>query len=200
MKLKNILVHKLVICILVISFSLCLIIYFFKYNIGVESATLIVNPIIIETQEKAQVALPIRLKIPKINADSAIEYMGITPSGIMDSPKGPLTAGWFKYGTRPGEIGSAVIDGHSGWKNNKPALFDDLYKLKKGDKIYVENSNGTVTFIVREVKTYNPKADASNVFNSNDGKSHLNLITCTGIWDIVKKSHSDRLIVFTDKE
>ena len=145
--------------------------------------------------------LPFRLKIPSINVDSAIEQVGIAPDGSMDVPKGPDDAAWFNLGPRPGEIGSSVIDGHSGYKNNRPAVFDKLYKLKKGDKIYVEDDKGNITtFVVREFKTYNPKADAKMVFSSNDGGSHLNLITCSGSWNKVERTHSDRLVVFADKE
>jgi sortase A len=119
----------------------------------------------------------------------------------MDVPKGPDNVGWFKLGIRPGEKGSAVIAGHSGWKNNIPAVFDNLHKLKKGDKIYFEDKNGKgTTFIVRELRSYYPTADAEDVFISSDGKAHLNLITCEGIWNEVTKSRSERLVVFTDKE
>jgi len=75
---------------------------------------------------QADPGLPVRLKIPKINVDSAFEYVGLTPQGAMDVPKGPAEVGWFKLGTRPGEIGSAVVAGHSGWKNGIPAVFDNL--------------------------------------------------------------------------
>lgn len=144
--------------------------------------------------------LPVRFKIPKLNIDTSVESVGLTKDGAMDSPVGPMPVGWFNLGPRLGEIGSVVIDGHSGWKNGIPAVFDNLYKLKKGDKIYVENGKGVITtFMVRESRKYNPSADARDVFFSNDGKSHLNLITCTGVWDPVAKSHSERLVVFADK-
>jgi sortase (surface protein transpeptidase) len=82
-----------------------------------------------------------------------------------------------------------------------PAVFDNLYRIQKGDKIYIEDNNGIIiSFVVRGSQKYGSKADALNVFYSNDGKSHLNLITCTGIWDKIWKSRSDRLVVFTDKE
>ena len=118
----------------------------------------------------------------------------------MDAPKGPAEAGWYSLGVRPGEVGSAVIAGHSGWKNNIPAVFDDLYKLRIGDKIYVkDDKGGLVSFVVKEIRTYDPKADASDIFGSNDGEAHLNLITCEGVWDPVTKSSSKRLVVFADK-
>ena len=145
--------------------------------------------------------LLMRLKIPSINVDAPILSIGLTSDGAMDVPKGPDEVAWYNLGPRPGEPGNAVVDGHSGWKNNMPAVFDNLYKLQKGDKVYVENDTGVITtFIVREIRKYDPNVDASDVFISNDGKSHLNLITCSGIWNEIWKSHSDRLVVFTDKE
>lgn len=141
------------------------------------------------------------LQIPTIKVDTGIENAGLTTTGEMAVPKGPVDAAWFDQGPRPGEVGSAVIAGHSGWKDNIPAVFDNLYKLRKGDKVYVSDGKGvTTTFVVREIRTYDPKADATGVFSSHDGKVHLNLITCAGTWDTVLKSSSERLVVFTDKE
>lgn len=152
-------------------------------------------------KEKVNVALPVHLKIPSLNINASVEYVGLTPDGAMDVPKGPDEVAWFNLGPRPGELGSAVIDGHSGWKNNRKAVFDNLHKLNKGDKIFIENEKGqTFTFVVRESKKYNPKANAEDIFVSSDGKAHLNLITCDGIWDEKEKSRSERLIVFADKE
>ena len=145
--------------------------------------------------------LPVRLKIPKIKVDAAIEYVGLTSEGAMAVPLGPADAAWFDLGPRPGENGSAVIAGHEGWKDGIAAIFDNLHELQKGDQIYVEDGKGiTTTFVVRELGTYGENQDASNVFSSSDGKAHLNLITCEGTWNAVRKSYSDRLVVFADKE
>ena len=145
--------------------------------------------------------LTLRLKIPKINIDAAVRSVGLTPEGAMDAPKTPEDVAWFNLGPRPGEKGSAVISGHYGWKNNIPAVFDNLHKLRKGDKVYVEDKNGaTIVFVVRELRTYGQNEDASDVFGSGDGKAHLNLVTCTGTWNKAQKSYSNRLVVFTDKE
>lgn len=145
---------------------------------------------------------PMRLKIPSINVDAAVEYVGLAPDGTMDVPKNPDDVAWFEFGPRPGNNGSAVIAGHYGvWKNKKSSVFDNLYKLRKGDKLYIEDDKGMIiSFVVRESRRYDPEADASDVFSSNDGKPHLNLITCEGVWDKVSKSYSQRLVIFTDKE
>jgi len=150
---------------------------------------------VVETEQ------PVRLMIPAIGTDALIESLGLTPEGIMDSPEGPANAGWYNLGVRPGEVGSAVIDGHSGWKNDTPAVFDNLHQLEPGDKIYIEDNKGIITtFVVRESRTYNPEADASEVFFSNDDGSHLNLITCNGVWNEVTQNSSKRLVIFADKD
>lgn len=151
--------------------------------------------------EQAKLGLPVRLKIPKINVDAAFEYVGLTADGSMDAPKSQDNVAWFNLGPRPGENGSAAVAGHYGIKDGKASVFDNLRKLRKGDKIYIEDDKGLITvFAVRESRRYDMNANASDVFVSNDGKSHLNLITCEGVWDKASQSYSKRLVVFTDKE
>jgi LPXTG-site transpeptidase (sortase) family protein len=154
-----------------------------------------------DKKEEVKFGLPARLKIPKIDIDAVVDYVGLNPEGNMDIPKGPTTVGWYQHGPRPGEKGSSVIDGHFGYKNRIPAVFDNLHTLQKGDKIYIEDETGkTITFVARELRTYGPNDDATDVFRSGDGKAHLNLITCQGTWNAAKKSYSTRLVVFADKE
>jgi sortase A len=143
-------------------------------------------------------AVPVRLKIPALKVDAAIESLGITPDGAMDVPKGPADVAWFNLDPRPGQYGTAVIAGHRGWKQGKTAVFDDLYKLRPGDIVTVQDSAGkSFSFVVRESRTYKPNTVDPEVFSSTEG-THLNLITCTGIWDTAAKSSSQRLVVFTD--
>ncbi len=150
--------------------------------------------------EQSKIGIPTNLKIPKLNINTSLVGVGVTPQGAVDAPTTPTAAAWFNLGPRPGEEGSSVIVGHYGWKNSEPAVFDDLNKLQKGDKIYVQDENMvTATFVVTEIQSYDQKANTDEVFFSNDGKSHLNLITCGGVWNKIDKSYSRRLVVFTDK-
>jgi len=150
---------------------------------------------------QASFGLPVRLKIPEINVDANIEHVGLKTNGEMDVAKDPAAVAWLQIGNRPGEIGSAVIAGHYGiLKNGEGSVFDNLKKLNKGDQLYVEDDQGaTVTFVVRENRSYDANADASSVFTSSDGKSHLNLVTCQG-WDKVSESYTKRLVTFADKK
>ena len=152
--------------------------------------------------EYATSGLPIRLIIPKIHVDTTLEQVGLTAQGAVGVPKVPMNAAWFDQSPHPGDTGSAIISGHFGlWKNGMAGVFNNLYTLQQGDKLYVRYDTGTtVTFVVREIKLYDPTANATDVFVSPDGKAHLNLITCEGAWDPISKSYSKRLVAFTDKE
>ena len=176
--------------------------YYGTWVNGKGSVLPMVDAVDFPKQEPASSGPPVRLIIPKINVDAVIEPMGTTSSGAMEIPSGPRNVGWYKDGPHPGDNGSAVIDGHYGrWKNGEGSVFDDLNNLEKGDVLYVEDENGVATtFLVRESQSFDPNADASDVFESNDGNSHLNLITCEGVWNKTAKSYSQRLVVFTDKE
>lgn len=146
--------------------------------------------------------VPARLNIPIIGVDALINPMGITKNGAMEAPVDAKSVGWFALGPIPGDVGTAVIDGHYGiWKNGNISVFNDLNKLKPGDKIYIENEQGvTITFVVRELRTYDRNADTTNVFTSSDEGSHLNIIACAGIYNKTLKTYSNRLVVFADKE
>lgn len=143
----------------------------------------------------------IRLKIPVIGIDATLRPIGVTSAGAMGAPESPADVVWFEPGPRPGEVGSSVIAGHFGWKDDVPAVFDGLTELIKGDKIYIKDGESEpIAFIVRDIRTYGEKDDTSDIFLSTDEKAHLNLITCFGSWDKKGESYSDRLVVFADKE
>ena len=145
-------------------------------------------------------ARPVRLIIPKIGLDAAIEDVGLTADEAMAAPSGPDTVGWYKFGPRPGNSGSAVMDGHSGYADGRAAAFDDLPELGKGDRLYIEDVNGRrASFVVRTTRLYARDADAATVFAPTTS-SRLNLITCTGSFDVAAGTHSQRLVVFADLE
>jgi sortase A len=145
---------------------------------------------------------PVRLIIPTIRVDAAIEKKGLAPDGTLSVPTGPFTVAWYQYGPRPGDAGSAVISGHYGpWRTGAHSVFDNLNQLKAGDIIEVKDDKGNqLSFKVRQTKVYSKNAPASEIsaiFNQNHG-AHLNLITCSGTWLAGQKTYTDRFVVFTD--
>lgn len=147
--------------------------------------------------QKVKIGIPLQLLIPAIGIDANIQLLGVSASGQMEVPDNIVDVGWFKMGSRPGEVGSAVIAGHLDGKQGEPGIFANLDKLTKGDLLMVKDDMGNSTvFVVRDKRAYDP-GFANEVFSQNDGV-HLNLITCDGVWEKNIKSYSKRLVVFAD--
>lgn len=160
-----------------------------------------VLPSHVEPAAGRQVGIPVRLKIPRIRVNAAIREVGLAPDGSMGVPKVPRDAAWYKLGPKPGEPGNAVINGHVNWLYGATGVFEQLKSVKPGDTVTVQDDTGTdITFIVRETRIYDAAADATDILVSTDGKAHLNLITCSGVWDKKLKQYSKRLVVFADLE
>lgn len=144
--------------------------------------------------------LPVRLKIPALSIDAPVTAVGLTKTGDMQAPSGAHDTAWYKYGSYPGNSGTAVIAGHYGrWQNGDNSVFDPLNRLKMGDKLYVQDINGsTWSFTVRTSRLLRRDDNARSVFTSPDTKAHLNLITCQGTWNDTAQTFTDRLVVFAD--
>ena len=187
-------------------------------SIGIGCLLLIVSGYIVLTQHHPQnqtpepmltttptklvraAGIPTTIKIPAIQVDAAIDMVGTTPAGDMEAPKSPMVTGWYKSGPRPGTVGSAVIAGHYGDSSSKvKSAFDNLNNLKIGDEITIsDDANETFTFVVTKTLILGRNDNSQDVFTSDDGKSHLNLITCHGTWEQSEQTYSDRFIVYTN--
>lgn len=144
------------------------------------------------------VGAPTRLRIPSIGVDASVESVGLTADGAMDVPKNYANVAWYNLGPKPGAPGNAVIDGHVDSKTG-PAVFWDLRKLRPGDEIFVIGVDGVERrFVVTAMQVY--KRDAApleQIFGAAPG-THLNLITCDGVFDRTRKEYDSNLIVYAD--
>lgn len=144
------------------------------------------------------VTVPSYLEIPSIDVAANIEPVGITNTGAMGIPKDRNDVAWYYLGPRPGQKGSAVIDGHLDGENGLTAVFKDLDKVKIGDTLTVKDSaNNVLTFVIKSSRLYSASADTSEIFTKDDG-IYLNLITCAGEWDKKAHDYTQRLVVFTE--
>lgn len=145
-------------------------------------------------------AKPARLLIPTIGVNALIEGVGVTPGGDLAVPQGQPwdDVGWYASGPRPGERGSAVIDGHLDRPGGSPAIFWRLRDMRVGDEVTVIDAAGkTLHFHVREIAYYAPQdAPIQQIFGNSNG-SYLNLITCAGDWIASQQQTTLRLVVYT---
>lgn len=170
--------------------------YFFQQKIPTINGQVNGDQISVSNEEAVK-NFPMRLKIPVIGVDARVQMVGLTSNNEMEVPTNSTDVGWFKIGPRPGEIDNAVIAGHFDSNDGKEGVFSKLNELRVGDELYVEDESGvSKTFTLRESRVYD-LGYAPGIFSQSDG-SHLNLITCDGVWESGKKSYSKRLVVFTD--
>ena len=182
--------------------SLCITFAGLHTFVKVRNEPISINAPVVPVKSSIQVSMspPARLAVASIGIDTPIKEVELTADGDMAIDDSIDSAAWYRLGPEPGEQGSAVIAGHYGWKDGQAAVFNKLHTLKAGDKIVVSDKAGTeIAFVVRELREYSPDADATEVFRSNDGKAHLNLITCIGSWNLSAQSYTKRLVVFTDQ-
>lgn len=142
---------------------------------------------------------PLGIRIPALNIDAKVEYVGLDKDKRMDVPKEDMDVGWYKLGAKPGEAGSAVFAGHYDTKTGAPAIFYRLGELQKGDEIIVvDEEEKELMFVVTGTQKFKDESfPVSLVFSQSDAR-RLNLITCDGIYDTSAKNYSDRLVVFTE--
>lgn len=153
---------------------------------------------LVQSSEKNIVSQPMRLLIPKIAVDARVESVGLTTTGAMDIPKDQFNVAWYNRGPKPGEKGSAVIDGHLDGENQTEAVFKDLKNVVVGDTIKVVNEQGQhLIFIVRKSKLYKANDDTTEIFKDTSGY-YLNLITCAGRWNDEHHDYEERLVVFAE--
>jgi len=150
-----------------------------------------------------EIGLPTHLIIPALNIDTTFQDTVLKPDGTMEVPSTIYVVGWFTDSVRPGEKGVAIVTGHvaqiRGGVVTKMGVFSNLYEIKVGDQLQIVDDKGqTTNFVVRAVRNYDPNADATDVFTSEDNGAHLNLITCEGTWVQSQLSYTQRLVVFTD--
>lgn len=143
-------------------------------------------------------ALPDRISIPAIGVNAAVESVGLDSQKRMDVPRTPEDVAWYNLGARPGERGSAVIDGHLDTPTGAPAVFWNLNKLTPSDTITIHDSKGgKYTFVVTSVVSYPyDQVPLQKIFADNS-VTGLNLITCSGTWDKGQKNYSQRTVVYS---
>ncbi len=138
---------------------------------------------------------PVRLTVPRLGLSTRLSRLALQPDDTVEVPANPAVAGWYRLGTVPGAVGSAVILGHVDSVDG-PAVFARLSELSPGDRIAVRLDNGSVVrFAVRTITTY-PNADfpARRVYTSH-GRRELNLITCGGAYDADRGGYQANVVV-----
>lgn len=130
--------------------------------------------------------------------DAHFEAVGLDASGNMKTPQDVMGVSWLDLGVIPGQKGTAVIAGHYDKKDLSPAVFYKLNEIKVGDTFDIEYQDGSKRiFEVYDVadEPVSPEL-AEKVFDAQTDETHVNLITCSGIWNKDQKMYTQRYVVY----
>jgi LPXTG-site transpeptidase (sortase) family protein len=137
---------------------------------------------------------PARLVIPAIGVDAKIEAQGLDSHRNLATPADYRDVAWYKLGPMPGLPGNAVMNGHVNWWTGD-AVFTHLTQIKAGDEVRVIRADGVVvTFTVTAKRTVDAKARVASLFAPASAAT-LTLITCSGTWNPLTQSDTERLLV-----
>lgn len=157
------------------------------------------SPVVLPTPRPIErTPAPVRIRIPAIGIDTAVQWVGKDAEGQMDVPSNYTDVAWYEVGPPPGTPGNAVIAGHLDSPTG-PAIFFRLRELQPGDEIFISNEAGQeLRFIVSGSEVYDAdNAPLERIFGPAI-KPRLNLITCDGAFDQSIRQYDKRLIVFTE--
>ncbi|NUW40733.1 class F sortase [Nonomuraea rhodomycinica] len=150
------------------------------------------------TQQAAAKVVPESIDIPSIDVEAPLMKLGLTKDGEVELPpyEKPKVAGWYSGSAVPGEKGASVIVGHVDTKT-APAVFYKLRKLRKGELVKVERSDGKVArYKVDAVEQVHKDRFPARKVYVDDG---LKLVTCGGTFDYAKGEYIDNIIVYASR-
>ncbi len=192
---------KQVIFFFLIIASLLGIFFFLVSSSKTQPLTKVLNPS--QSQQSAhptptpRPGLPVTLEIPSLGVKAAVESVGLDSQKRMDVPKNADNVGWYNLGSRPGENGNAVIDGHLD-STTGPAVFSRLKEIPVGNRVVItDDQNHTYEYIVTDKKTYPFDAVPLKEIFGSSNRPFLNLITCEGVFNSTQKNYSQRVVVYT---
>ena len=143
---------------------------------------------------------PLSISLPSIATTGFIQRVGVDKTNQMVAPGNVNMAGWYVGGSKPGDPGLSIIDGHVHGLYAK-GVFYNLVRLKVGDKFSVTyGDHSTRNFEVKHVSSV-PVAQATQALFARDNTiaDQLNLITCGGTYVAASKSYDGRVIVISAK-
>jgi len=141
--------------------------------------------------------VPVTLRIPAIGVEAPVKPAGVEADGEMEVPGNVSEVGWYKYGSAPGESGSAVLAAHVDLAGSGPGVFFDLRLVEPGDIILVDLDDDTTLTYRAEARTVYDKDDLpTEAIFSRQGPQILTLVTCGGGFNRSLRSYDSNVVVY----
>lgn len=138
---------------------------------------------------------PVRVAIPSLGVDAPVVPVAVGPDGAMEIPQDASTAGWYRFGTSPGDPGSAILVGHVDSRVQGPGVFFRLRELRVGAVVRVLATEERWRSFEVVWRTLVPKDRLPRRIFAREGRPVLTLVTCGGRFDPAANRYSDNVVV-----
>jgi hypothetical protein len=141
-------------------------------------------------------ATPTELDIAVVGLRMPIVPVGVAPDGEMALPPSPASAGWYRYGSHPGDPqGATVIAGHldEPWYGTGP--LGRLRDVAPGDSVVVRTGSTSRRYVVVDAQAvHKTRLDLAALFRV-DGPPSLHIVTCGGRFDPTLRRYDENVVV-----
>jgi Sortase domain len=154
----------------------------------------VVTPAPFPSPVQVLAADPLRVRLDRLGLDLAVVPMGVADDGQMALPERLDEVGWYRFGPRPGEVGSAVLAGHVDSRRYGVGPLARLRDAAVGDDVVVTTTAAEQAFTVTEVRSIS-KAEVplQEVFR-REGVPVLRMLTCGGPYS-PNAGYSDNVVL-----
>ncbi|WP_199904916.1 class F sortase [Nocardioides sediminis] len=134
----------------------------------------------LESAAARRTPTPVRVRVPGIGLDAAVQPVGVGAGRQMRLPADPRVLGWYRFGPAPGGDGSVVLAGHVDSRRFGVGPLAALQTIGVGDRVEVVTGPGSVrAYRVDSIERFSRQALPEDVF-ARTGPERLRLVTCTG--------------------
>jgi sortase (surface protein transpeptidase) len=139
----------------------------------------------------------VEVRLPRLGVTAKVLPIGVERDGELEIPEDVRTAGWYRYGPRPGDrAGSMVMSGHIDSAEQGKGAFFKLGQLRPGDVVYVGTADRrTWRYRVVAREEWPKTAVPLDRIFARDGAPRLTLVTCGGGFREDVRSYQDNIAI-----
>lgn len=144
----------------------------------------------------APVLAPQRLRIPAVDIDMPVTDVGVEPTGQMQLPVDPATAGWYRYGPdADSTAGNVMLAAHVDAVGYPIGPLARLRDLAAGETVEVQAADGSIrAYTIESLTYYEKSALPTAALFARDGAPALVIITCGGPFDASTGHYRDNVV------
>ncbi len=138
---------------------------------------------------------PVKLTIPALGVEAAVEAVGQDPDGAMSTPTNADDVAWYMLGPGMGVPGNVVLAAHVNW-DGRLRVFGELHLLGPGDVVQIIDAEGRgYEYAVESSHWVRAEGAPLEEIFAQPPEPVITLITCGGEYVASRREYLDRLIV-----